>query len=112
MRYRIDQAIKIYDTLKIIIITDTIPAAKQIFDTLVHLYQLYLITISKNLREFFNKNTNNSISFWDCSNCIKWSPHVLVDKASKNIQTNSILLCRILWKFSRKEECNSIICRW
>ena len=111
IRYRIDEAIKIYNTLKIIIITDAISAAKQIFDTSVYLYKLHLITTSKNLREFFNKNPNNSILFWDYPDCIKWSPHVLVDKASKSIQTNSILLCRTSWEFSRKEECNSIICR-
>jgi len=38
IRCGINQAIKIYDTLKIIIITGAIPATKQIFDTSVHLY--------------------------------------------------------------------------
>jgi len=37
----------------IIVITDTIPVTKWIFNTSVHLYQLYSITISKNLKEFF-----------------------------------------------------------
>jgi len=43
IRCRIDQATKIYDASKIIIIIDAISAMKQIFDTLVHPYRLYII---------------------------------------------------------------------
>ena len=46
-------------------ITNTILVAKRIFDTFHHLYQLYSITIFNNLRKFFNKNTNNTITFWN-----------------------------------------------
>ena len=42
IRYRIDQATKIYNASKIIII-DAILAMKQIFDTSVHSHQLHLI---------------------------------------------------------------------
>jgi len=50
----------------IIIITDTIHSTRQIFDSLIHLYQLQLIIIAQDLRVFFNKNAQNSINFWDC----------------------------------------------
>lgn len=63
IRCRIDLVRKLYKALKVVIITNTIPAIKKIFDTLAYLYQLHLIIISKNLREFFNKNPNNLISF-------------------------------------------------
>ena len=63
IRYRIDQAMKLQDISKIVIIIDAIPAAKWIFNMSVHPYQLYSIKISRNLRESFKKNSNNSISF-------------------------------------------------
>jgi len=55
------------DIIYIIVIIDTIPATKHIhiFDTFIHLYQLHSTAISNNLRDFFNKNSNNLISFWN-----------------------------------------------
>ena len=38
IRYEIDQAMKLHDILKIVIITDAILAMKQIFDISIHLY--------------------------------------------------------------------------
>ena len=38
---------------------NAIPAAKQIFDSLIHSYQLYTIAISSNLKKFFNKNNQS-----------------------------------------------------
>ena len=105
-------AMKLQDVSKVVVITDAIPAAKWIFNTSIYPYQLHFITILENLREFFNKNPNNSISFWDYPNNIKWSPHVIVNKELKYIKTNSILPSRTFWEFSRKEEYNSIIHRW
>ena len=54
------------DIICIIIITDAIYTTKNIFDIFIYPYQLYTITIFSDLRKFFNKNTSNSISFWDC----------------------------------------------
>jgi len=62
IRCRINWAIQMQNTAHIIIITDAIPAAKWIFDTSNHLHS---ITISSDLRGFFQKNSSNSISFWD-----------------------------------------------
>ena len=53
IRYEIDQVIKLHDALKIVIITNTIPAMKQIFNTSIHLYQLYLKRV---LGNFSTKN--------------------------------------------------------
>ena len=66
IRCGINQAVQIPNTKNIIIITDTIHAARWIFDLYFHLYQLYSITISQNLRAFFNKSPNNLIAFWNC----------------------------------------------
>ena len=102
IRCRIDLVRKLYKALKVVIITNTIPAIKKIFDTLAYLYQLHLIIISKNLREFFNKNPNNLISFQNYSNSIRQSSYAIVDKKLKYININSILSSKTSWKFSRK----------
>ena len=68
IRCEINYTIHLQNVIYIIIITDSISVTKQIFNISIHLYQLYSIAISKNLRSFFNKNPNNLIVFWDCSN--------------------------------------------
>ena len=62
IRYSINHATQLYN-VKHIVIMDAILAAKLIFDTSIHPYQLYSIAISSDLREFFNKNLINPISF-------------------------------------------------
>ena len=94
IRCGINHAVQLQDVTHIIVITDVIPAAKWIFDSSVHLYQLYSITISKDLRCFFKKNLNNVIVFWDCPDSIKWSLHLLVDKESKCIKIDPIFLSK------------------
>ena len=56
----INHTTQMQDIIHIIVIIDAILATKQIFDISIHLYQLYSITVSNNLRGFFNKNSNNS----------------------------------------------------
>ena len=63
IRYGINYSIQLQDISHIIVVTDAIPTAKQIFDTLIHLYQLHSIVISKDLKVFFNKSYNNIIEF-------------------------------------------------
>jgi len=82
-RYGINHTTQIQDVAYIIIIMNVIPAAKCIFDTSIHPYQLHSITISKDLREFFNKNSINLISFYDCPSSDKWPPHLLINKKLK-----------------------------
>ena len=63
MRYSISQVFQAQDIIYIAVIINVILATKRIFDMFLHLYQLYFITISSDLRKFFNKNFNNTISF-------------------------------------------------
>jgi len=65
IRCSINQAIQMININCIIVIMDLIHAAKRIFDSLVHPYQIQLSTISRELREFFRKDQHNSIEFWD-----------------------------------------------
>ena len=61
IRCGINQAIQVSKVEKSIVITDAIPAARHIFNSSTHPYQLHSITVSQDLRAFFNKNSNNSI---------------------------------------------------
>ena len=68
-----------------------------------------MIAIAQDLRKFFNKNTQNSIEFWDCPSNSKWLHHTSVDKEMKQFNFTPILPCKLSWDFSKKEECNDII---
>ena len=63
IRCGINQAIQISNINHITIVIDAIHAAYCIFNLSVHSYQLQVIAILKVLREFFNKNSSNSIKF-------------------------------------------------
>jgi len=71
----INQSIGHSNIKKIIIITDSLHAAKKIFDSSIHLYQIHSAAISKELREFFTIHNDNSIKFWDCPSNLKWPLH-------------------------------------
>ena len=71
VRCGINQAVQVPNTQNIIVITDTIHIARQIFDLSFHPYQLQTIAIAQDFRTFFNKNTSNTITFWDCSSSAK-----------------------------------------
>jgi len=64
IRCSINQAIQVVNINHIIVITGLIYVTKRIFDSLIHLYQVQSLLISK---EFFNINQHNSIKFGDCS---------------------------------------------
>ena len=71
LRWEINQVISITNFSHIIVITDALHKAYIIFESNNHPYQLQSITISKELRTFFNQQLNNSIEFWDCSSSEK-----------------------------------------
>ena len=108
----INQVISIPNINHIIVITDSFYAAKRIFDSLVHLYQIHLAAISCELREFFSRNSNNCIKFWDCPNKQNWPLHSLVDKDSKNFDSMPIFPCRLSWDYCKKCECDFVNSQW
>ena len=71
IRCGINQAIHFPNIKHIFVITDAIHTTKRIFDSLLHLYQIHSVAIFCKLRNFFQKDSNNSIKFWDCSNKCK-----------------------------------------
>ena len=63
IRYGINQAIHVDNISYIIVITDAIHLARKIFDSFFHSYQIQSIIIVKDLRDFFQRNSNNLIVF-------------------------------------------------
>ena len=66
IRYGINQACIINNVSKIIVVTDSIHAAKKIFNSGLHPYQIYSATILSELYTFFSSNESNIIEFWEC----------------------------------------------
>ena len=112
IRYSINQAVGIPNIKQIIVITNSLHAAKRIFNLFSHLYQLQSAVISCKLREFFYKGINNSIKFWDCLSKENQYLHLVLDKDSKNF---TVLVCfpsMFSWDSSEKHVCNDIISQW
>jgi len=80
IRCGINQAVQIININCIVIITDSIHTAHRIFDLSVHPYQIQSSAISRELREFFNKDLINSIEFLNCLSNDNWTLHSIVDK--------------------------------
>ena len=66
IRYSINQAINLLGISKIVVVTNSIHAAKKIFNSTIYPFQVHLAAISEELRKFFIANNNNSIAFWEC----------------------------------------------
>jgi len=62
----INQAIRLPQVKKIIVITNSLHDVKRIFDLLMYPYQIHSVAISHELREFFIESDDNHIEFWDC----------------------------------------------
>jgi len=71
IRCSINQACIKEGVSKIIIVTDSIHAAKKIFNSKSHPYQSHTMAILSELRCFFETNQENSIAFWECPSCLK-----------------------------------------
>jgi len=112
IRCSINQATQISKIDWIIIIMDSIYAVKKIFDLSIYSYQIQVLIISKDLREFFKKDHLNSIEFWDCLSYNKWTLHDIVDKETKKFDLVPIFFYKFSWNFNRKNECDKIFNSW
>ena len=101
------------DTIsKIIVITDSIHAAKKIFDSESHPFQLHSAAILSELQKFFNSNCNNSIEFWECPSRLKWRLHHDVDKDTKSFHLAPLYPSKISWDYCKKIDSDNIINQW
>ena len=70
----------IYD---IIIITDSIAAARKILESKVNPLQNIFIPIAAAVNAFLRKDSRNKIHFWYCPSKAKWPRHQLVNDQVK-----------------------------
>ena len=78
----------------------------------MHPYQIHSAAISCKLREFFNKDINNHIEFWNCPSNKNWLLHSAVNKDSKSFNSLTSFLCKLFWDFSKKCNCDNILSQW
>ena len=112
IRCGINQATNSNNITKIIIITDSIHAARKIFDSSVHPYQVQSAAILSELYNFFNCHKDNAIEFWECPSRLKWHLHNKVDKETKTFNLTPLYPCRSSWEFSKKSASNDILNTW
>jgi len=112
IRCSINQACSKENVLKIIVVTDFIHAAKKIFDSNSHSYQLHSIVILRELQEFFNFNPDNIIEFWECLSYLKWRFHHDVNKDSKSFYPTLSYPYKTSWDFCKKTDSDDIIKWW
>jgi len=103
IRCGINQACGKENVSKIIVITDSIYAAKKIFDSKSHPYQLHTMAILSKLCQFFTINQENSIESWEYSSCFNWRLHQAVDKNSKLFNPQPIFPNKISWDYYKKD---------
>ena len=92
IRCGINQACSKDNMSKVIVVTDSIHAAKKIFDSKSHPFQSHTTMILSKLQCFFSSNYTNSIEFWECPSCLKWRFHKDIDKNSKLFNPTPFLL--------------------
>jgi len=112
IRCGINQALNFDNVSKIIVITDSIHAARKIFELFVHPYQVQLAAILSNLHSFFKHHENNSIKFWECPSCLKWHLHNEVDKETKTFNLTPLYPYKMSWDFSKKIKSDDILKVW
>jgi len=112
IRCGINQACTKENVSKVIVITDSIYAAKKIFDSKSHPFQSHTAAILSELWGFFNSNHDNSIEFWECPSCLKWRFHHDVNKDSKLFHPMPAYPCKIYWDYCKKADCDDIINLW
>ena len=112
IRHSINQACTKENVLKIVVVSDSIYAAKKIFDSKSHPYQIYTMAILSELCWFFNINQENSIEFWECPSCLKWRFHQDVNKDSKSFNPTPSFPCKISWDYYKKINSDDVINQW
>jgi len=112
IRCGINQATSHNGVSKIIVVTNSIHAAKKIFDTVSNPYQVYILSILKKLRTFFSHYQENSIEFWEYPSHCNWALHKAVNKEMKSFNPTSLFPCKVSWDFSKKSKCDNIANKW
>jgi len=112
IRCSINQAAHLQNISKIIVVTDSIHAAKKIFDPSSNMLQKQAAHILNDLRKFFNRHHENTIKFWECPSKSNWKLHKIINIKMKSFNLTPLSLNKNFWDFSKKLECDGIINKW
>jgi len=112
IRCGINQACSINNVSKIVIVTDSIHAAKKIFDCRSHPYQIHSAAILSELHTFFSSNESNSIEFWECPSKLRWRFHRDANKDSKVFLVTPSYPTKLSWDFCKKSDSEELIKLW
>ena len=95
IRCSINQASSKENIFKIIVITDSVHIVKKIFDSSSHPLQIQAMAILEELCQFFSRDPNNLIVFWECSSCLNWHLHKAVNLEMKVSNPIPVYLCKM-----------------
>jgi len=102
-------AMEIDSVHNITVITDSIAAAKKILESKVDPLQNIFIPLASAIKTF---NGRNKIRFWYYPSKAEWPRHKLVDDQVKASSCASTFPSKESHLFSRKKECDNILCEW
>jgi len=77
-----------------------------------HPLQIHVVAILEELCYLFSRNSNNVIEFGESTSRLNWHLHKAVDHELKSSNPTPVYPCKISWDFSRKSECDDILCIW
>ena len=83
IRCNINQATNLQGIRKIVVIIDSIHSARKFFNYMSYPFQVHMVSISYELRRFFNTNISNIIKFWECSSRCNWVLHKAINRETK-----------------------------
>jgi len=96
----------------IIVITDSIAAAKKVFKSKTDPLQNMFILLTSAIDSFFRKDGRNKIQFWFCPSKAKWPKHKLIDNQVKANNCAPIFPSKESHLFNKKKECDNILSEW
>ena len=96
----------------IIVITDSIAAAKKVFESKTDPLQNMFILVTSAIDSFFRKDGRNKIQFWFCPSKAKWPKHKLVDDQVKADKCAPIFPSKESYLFNKKKKCDNILSEW
>jgi len=108
----LDFTLSMENTGHITLITDSIHAAKRIFDMSSHPYQSLVTPLATKIHHFFAKSPNHVIEIWHCPSNLKWKPHKDIDNVVKASQIAPTFSSKESWDFSKKSECDDLLKYW
>jgi len=105
-------AMEIDNIHDIMVITDSITAARKILESKVDPLQNMFILLAVAVKTFLSKDGRNKIHFWYCPSRAEWPRHKLVDDQVKATLCAPTFPSKESHLFSKKKECDTTLCKW